>query len=154
MCCFFTALFVPTRSATETESVHDVSSSVATSDASCSRKAARRGLTCCCGWAWEEKARPAALPDKRDTNLALRDSIREESRPPTANKEFPRRRFFRWLRKFWVHGLSMPKASPSKAPLPKKPREPKEVNDVALNTMRVAADNKIKIASFSPHSSP
>mmetsp|Transcript_20955 Transcript_20955/g.68614 ORF Transcript_20955/g.68614 Transcript_20955/m.68614 type:complete len:253 (-) Transcript_20955:229-987(-) len=32
----------------------------------------------------------------------------------------------------------MPKASPSKAPLPKKPREPKKVKDVALNTMRVA----------------
>ena len=32
----------------------------------------------------------------------------------------------------------MPKASPSKAPLPKKPREPKKVKDVAVNTMRVA----------------
>ena len=41
----------------------------------------------------------------------------------------------------------MPKASPSKAPLPKKPREPKKVKDVALNTMRVA-NYKAKLAVY------
>ena len=41
----------------------------------------------------------------------------------------------------------MPKASPSKAPLPKKPREPKKVKDVALNTMRVA-DYQAKLAVY------
>ncbi|EOD40900.1 hypothetical protein EMIHUDRAFT_454126 [Emiliania huxleyi CCMP1516] len=41
----------------------------------------------------------------------------------------------------------MPKASPSKAPLPKKPREPKKVKDVALNTMRVA-NYKAKMAVY------
>ncbi|EOD21117.1 hypothetical protein EMIHUDRAFT_241671 [Emiliania huxleyi CCMP1516] len=40
----------------------------------------------------------------------------------------------------------MPKASPSKAPLP-KPKKPKEVKDVALNTMRVV-DYQAKLAVY------